>query len=114
MRSIKLVAAMAATILGTWMFDSSAARADTFYMCGHEIRTSYRNGWVIIDSVSGVTADTPRVDIEVWGMGEGGFKDRQPVINAIYSGVGFAWMYSRIAIKGYDTPETGGCNVALH
>src|SRR5262245_13038957 len=52
-----------ATILSA--VNLATARADVLYNCGHEIRTSYYEGWVVIDSMTGIEG---RDDIWVWGL----------------------------------------------
>lgn len=112
-RSGVFAALTAGTVLMWSLFTTSSAHAATLHMCGHEIRTYLTSdGYVLIGSVSGVDWDNQRTDIVVWGMTSEGPLERTPVLAAMYAGVKFTWMYSRIAIEGHD--QEGNCNVVLH
>ena len=103
-------AALTLTIAGAFLLEPSTARADTIWMCGHEIRTYITgDGYVLIGSVSGVSWENQRTDIVAWGQTAGGPLEPTPVLAVMYAGVKFAWMYSRVAINGH--PD---CNVVLH
>jgi hypothetical protein len=91
---------------------SDSARADTLWMCGHQIRTSYDQGWVILDSVEGVGWENQRPDIVVYGTMRNinvGQYAESTALAAIYAGTRWGWMQSRIRINGH--PD---CNVVLH
>jgi hypothetical protein len=58
-----------AAALGAVIFGSTGtAEAAVLYTCGHEIHTSYHQGWVVIDYMSGING---RSDLLVTGTMSG-------------------------------------------
>jgi hypothetical protein len=88
----------------------ATARADVFNNCGHEIRTSYHEGWVIIDSMSGIDG---RSDIWVWGLRRTPdgreIIDQQRIQWAIDDRQLWGYNYSMVYIAGHDE-----CTAWLH
>jgi hypothetical protein len=92
----------------------SSARADVLFNCGHEIHTSYNEGWVVIDYMSGSEG---RDDIWVQGTfrapNDYHIANHQRVWEAIRDRTNWGYNESFIYIEGY-TDGPNPCFVLLH